>query len=308
MKPLRLSSLLVIATMLFIGCGDDENEFNLGGGTGGKQPGTQVSSSDIEVPQPRSDHGSFVITHTALLNSKTNESGVNYRVEWDPVIRAQRWCAYKMYGKVVGGVMRGTNAENTTRYTSKTNQYPNDPDIDSKYHFTSDPYWNTGFDHGHICPSADRLGSYQANYQTFFLTNMMPQTNKFNRGVWSAMESKVRDWAKKYDTLYVCKGGTIDKEAYILKYLGSGNNTIPVPKYFFMAILGKNSMGYTGLGFWIEHSSSIPASDDLNKYMLNIRTLEEKTGINFFYNLPDDVENWVETLPVSTLKTTWVIK
>ena len=33
---------------------------------------------------------------------------------------------------------------------------------------------------GHICPSADRLYSAEANYQTFVLTNMHPQNRQFN--------------------------------------------------------------------------------------------------------------------------------
>lgn len=304
-----LTALLTLCTPLLISCGDDENDYNIGTGKEEKvapQPQVVVNIADIEVPQQSSKNGSFVITHNALLNKKTGERGINYRVEWDPVIHAQRWCCYKMYGKVVNGVMQGTNGEYTTRYTSDTNQYPNDPDCPAQYRFTSDPFWNSGYDHGHIIASADRLGSDEANYQTFFLTNMMPQANKFNAGIWAKMETKVRNWAMTYDTLYVCKGGTIDKDEHIIKYLGSGSNKIPVPKYFYMALLGKNSQGYTACAFWIEHKTSIAANDDLKKYMYNIRTLEDLTGINFFHNLPDDIENWVETLPVETVKSTWL--
>lgn len=325
MKLFRLFFVLFFVSTLSIGCGDDENEYNLGGNGSGNPSGTAGSgnsnndggnnSADVaaaikrlEFPKTSSKNGSFVVVHNALLNAKTNERGVNYSVEWDPVIHAQRWCCYQMYGKVVNGVMQGTNGEYTTRYVSKDNQYPNDPDIDKQYQFTSDPFWNSGYDHGHICPSADRLGSEMANYQTFYLTNMMPQVNSFNAGVWSSMEGKLRDWSKTFDTLYVCKGGTIDNEQYIINYLGSGDNKIPIPKYFFMAVLGKNSMGYTAMAFWIEHSGKISKSSNLNNYLINVRELEKKTNIDFFCNLPDDTEEWVETLPVETLKATWVIK
>ena len=62
--------------------------------------------------------------------------------------------------------------KNTSRYYSTTNQYPDDESIPSQYRFESDPFWRSGYDHGHICPSADRLASADANYQTFFMSNM----------------------------------------------------------------------------------------------------------------------------------------
>ena len=330
MKLFRLFFSLVIASTFFMACGDDENDYNLGEkttpqppgitGSGNSNTGTPTNNSAdveaaikrLEFPKTSSKNGSFVIVHNALLNSKTKERGVNYCVEWDPVIHAQRWCCYQMYGKVVGGVMRGTNAENTERYYADNDgsgslycQYPNDTCVAEKYRFTRDPFKGSGYDHGHICPSADRLGSDEANYQTFFLTNMMPQLNGFNAGIWATMEGKVRDWSKKFDTLYVCKGGTIDQDKYIVKYLGSGNNKIPVPKYFFMALLGKNAQGYMGMGFWVEGTTG--KNNSLGNYVVNIREIEKNTGIDLFCNLPDDIEEWVETLPVTTIKATWTI-
>ena len=53
------------------------------------------------------------------------------------------------------------------------------------------------------------------NDQTFYYTNMSPQRNKFNTGVWLALEGQVQSWGRSCtasDTLYVVKGGTIDKE------------------------------------------------------------------------------------------------
>lgn len=319
MKLFRLFFPLVLASIIIVGCGSDDNDYSVGAGYPPQPAGTAGSANSnkggdatrLEFPKTRTDNGSFVIVHNALLNSKTKETGVNYCVEWDPTIHAQRWCCYQMYGKMGSG----TNASNTSRYYadndgtgSINSQYPNDTCVAQQYHFTQDPFKGSGFDHGHICPSADRLGSKEANFQTFFLTNMMPQVNSFNAGIWAGMEAQVREWAKKFDTLYVCKGGTIDKEEYIIKYLGSDNNRIPVPKYFFMALLGKKSQNYTGMGFWIEHSGNISKTSNLNNYMCNIRTLEQHTGIDFFCNLPDDIEEWVEEMPIEMLKNVWVIK
>jgi endonuclease G len=178
-----------------------------------------------------------------------------------------------------------------------------------------DPFWSSGYDHGHICPNADRKYSREANRQTFFLTNMQPQRNIFNAGLWLKMENKLTNtwWPKSTgDTLYVVKGGTIDSEDHIIEYIcnrqksaTSKNGYIPVPKYFFMALLRKNNMGYKAMAFWAEHLNEDHSNDPLGNYVINIRELERRTGIDFFCNLPDDIEEDVETTSVDDIKWLW---
>ena len=124
---------------------------------------------------------------------------------------------------------------------------------------------------------------------------MHPQINAFNAGVWLNMENKIRVWNQPSfrDTLYVVKGGTIDGDDKIIRITDKG---LPVPKYFFMAILCKNKdssqSGYKAMAFWVEHTAN--QDTDLRKYVISIDELEEKTGIDFFCNLPDDIEEKVE--------------
>ena len=245
---------------------------------------------------------SIIIVHKAVLNQKTGQSGVNYCVEWDTDIHAQRWSCYQLYNAI-----NYKSGDNVNRYYVEnggnllpTSQYPNDPDLPSQYQFTIDPYRGSGYDHGHICPSADRLRATEANYQTFFLTNMQPQIHIFNAGLWEKMENQVRTWGNLCDTLYVCKGGTIDRNDNIRSYLSSGINKIPVPKYFYMALFSKKGTTLKAIGFWVEHLDTDRSNDNLKNYAVSIDDLESKTGIDFFCNLPDDTENKVEgTLTLS---------
>lgn len=246
---------------------------------------------------------SVVIVHKANINS--GDVGVNYCVEWDTEINAQRWSCWQMY--------KAINTTSTSRYKASNDgslspscQYPNDPDLEEKYRLTADPYKYNGLDHGHICPSADRLCSYEANYQTFFITNMQPQYMNFNgsnnssdinqRSPWLRLENQVRIWASNCDTLYVCKGGTIEN-GKILQYLTdkiNGKNKIPVPKYFFVALFSQKGSNYTAIGFWMEHVSEYDSQKPLSTYAKSIDELEELTGLDFFCNLPDNIEDAVE--------------
>ena len=127
-----------------------------------------------------------------------------------------------------------------------------------------------------------------------FYTHLhMSAGNDKGEGLWVRMEEKVRSWspAATTDTLYVCKGGTIDKESNIIRRI---QGKLIVPRYFFMACLLKNSMGYRAIAFWAEQKDEWKTYDDLADYAITIDELERKTGIDFFCNLPDKTENEVE--------------
>ena len=300
MQRTRIATLLLLTALLvaLVGCGSDENDYVMPGYVANKNKnltGEYPQAARLEFPRLKGGR-SIVITHS------TNDTfGVNYSLEWDLDRLAQRWSCYQMY--------QGNSGGNVGRYQDG---YPYDEQLPHTSYFNYsgepfDPFRGSGYDHGHIVASADRQYSREANRQTFFLTNMQPQRNIFNAGVWEAMESQVRRWNRSgfRDTLYVCKGGTIDTPANILTTLRNG---LIVPRYFFMALLCKNSVGYKALAFWVEHLNEDHSEDPLGNYVVSIRELEQLTGIDFFCNLPDDVEEHVETLPVESIKSAWGLK
>lgn len=320
----RLFFLLTVA-LLLASCGNDV-DFNDGSE---ETSSTNVNRNDtkanpvygrLEFPRLKGGTNNVVLIHNATFGSKID---VNYCVEWDTnlrpegwnwssdggTLRSQRWSCYQMHA--------GNSSSRTDRKPRETGdfaEYPNDPNLPKSYQFSVDPYWNSGYDHGHIFASADRAYSYNAaaNRQTFYLTNMQPQSNNFNAYVWAEMEKQVRSWNNNTfrDTLYIVKGGTIDKAANIIKTIGSGSNRIPVPKYFFMAVLCKNkdtyNGGYKALGFWIQHQSNM--TTDLKPYVVSIRELQQLTGIDFFCNLPDNIESAVENLSADNIIRAWNLK
>ena len=289
----------VMLLLLTVACHDtdDDDDWNAR-----KETQLNVNRNDtIQEPAlarlefPRVKGGTSVV----LIHTTNDRYGINYSVEWDTEKKAQRWSAYQMN--------QATCRQNTTRYRSDDNQYPRDPLLPNYLYLSQDCFWNSGFDHGHICPSADRLYSAEANYQTFFLTNMQPQYRNFNgsdNSPWYRLEGQVRSWANATttETLYVVKGGTIEDDQ-ILPTLVKGE--MRVPKYYFVALLMKNAQGYKAVGFWMEHLTNYPVAQPLASYAVSIHKLEELTGIDFFCNLPDDTENRVETLPIENVCRAW---
>ncbi len=303
MKKTRIF-LLFLTAVITVACNDDDkptadnSSVNVNRNDTSKEPALQR----LEFPKVKGGDSRVII------HSLNDEFGINYSLEWDTKKRSQRWSCYQMTAS--------NRVSKTSRYYSDTNQYPYDPELKVNEYFSYDPFRGSGYDHGHICPSADRLYSKDANYQTFYLTNMQPQYHVFNAGIWEIMEGKLRSWihqsSNTKDTLFVCKGGTIDsvETAGGVKnpILTTLKNGLIVPKYFFMALLYKSKNGsYKALAFWVEHKNEDHSNDPLSKYVINIDELERLTGIDFFCNLPDDIENEVEGMSVEDVKWLWTL-
>ena len=255
-------------------------------------------ASRLEIPH-LADGNTIFLVKKAKLSDTGNEMFVNFCVEWDCNRKAQRWTAYRW------------DIDNTVdNNIGRTEAWAEDTEIPSQYRSTLSNHSSNGYDRGHMIASEDRQCSVSANSQTFLLSNMHPQYNKFNGKsnnvsyVWLNLEQRLQNmykaWNKTYnsgDTIYVVKGGTIANGQII-----ETKKTLPVPKYFFVALLYKKAnvnigyKGYRAIGYWIEHTNGTNTANGsaLNNYCVSIDELELKTGIDFFCNLPDDIENNVE--------------
>lgn len=293
-KFYNLLAVLLLAVFAVACTNDDGDGGNTwqGGNANRNVVGDEPAVSRLEFPRLKGGR-SVVIVYRTGDNNKYDNDRVNYAVEWDCDKKAQRWSCYQMHKGYTG------------TYSRVVDGYMNDPDLDEGDYWEKDYYYGSGYEHGHICPNADRKYSFVANYQTFYLTNMQPQYHKFNgytnsgsdqgEGLWVRMEAQVREWVpyKSTDTLYVCKGGTIDREENIIERI---SGRLIVPRYFFMALLLKNSGGYRAIGLWTEQMEDEWRDDQpLSAFAVSIDELEELTGIDFFCNLPDDIENDVES-------------
>lgn len=290
---------LLLSALTFIACGGDDDE-----GSGSQSSQVDKKNKNANIPSAANGYNKAIqrrefpalkktgkqkVIVYRMTSTSYDKDGVNFSVEWDCDKRSQRWTCYQMHKGYSGNYGRVSNF-----YFDTTN-------------LNSNEYWGEyksfpGYDRGHICPSGDRTASKEMNSQTFVMTNMQPQYHLFNsyddksgnNGLWLRMENQLRKWADKLsatDTIFVCKGGTIDSEANIIERIGG---KLIVPKYFYMAILRKSSFGYAGMAFWSEQKNEWRTNETLGSHAISIAELEKRTGIDFFCNLPDDVEAQVE--------------
>lgn len=147
-------------------------------------------------------------------------------------------------------------------------------------------YRNSGYDKGHLCPAGDMKFSKQAYDDTFYTSNISPQKPDFNAGVWNRLEQKVRYWADKYDGLFVVTGGVLEPN---LKTIGK--EEVSVPNAFYKVLLRNTDDKFQAIAFLVPHENS---EQPLYSFVVSIDELEKRTGIDFFHQLPDDVEKKIE--------------
>ena len=240
-------------------------------------------ASMLEIPALKGGSMNQFITHTTKRNGKDYPT---YSLEYSYKYKHSYWIAYRFDNTTGGNVGRNE-------------AYKPDPELPSQYAAKHNEYTNSGYTRGHLCASSDRQYSKEANQQTFYMSNISPQSgNGFNQSgsAWNTGEDKVQAWgyniSRSTDTLYVVKGGTIG-EGMIKGYI---KNEIAIPKYFFMAVLFRSGDNYKAIGFYMPHENlkDDPDKKDPKKYLMSIDALEQETGIDFFHNLPDNIENTVE--------------
>ena len=284
-KHFYLFGFLLFGAMCFVACNKSDDDEGQQDGSNLNKNTTGITELDnrIEVPHVIGGADNSILIH------KVATYGVNYIVEWNNSKRAQRWTAYQMYNANSGNSWNRNNWKSTEW---GGDPFQPDPDLPASVRTELSDYYGSGYTRGHIIPSADRLNSKEANEQTFYLSNMHPQKYAFNGapGVWGEMENFMRNnWNQKNfrDVLYVVKGGTI-RDNQVKEYVKG----LLVPQYFFMATVCKVSDTYRGIAFWADHDKP---SATVKSCIITIDELEDLTGIDFFCNLPDDIENKVES-------------
>lgn len=262
----------------------------------------------LRLEVPRLNKSNVFVPHYATIGGKKD---INYSIEWNESMLHASWVAYTFDEELIKSVVKRTNA-----WSVDLDMPEGYTQVDNNYHT------NDGYDRGHICASADRLSSTEVNEQTFYYSNMSPMIGGFNqKGIWPCAEEEVRKFAgyistNRFETLYVVKGGTLNKLLVNFEGKNKGSDGkypttdekgltpkgLPVPAYYFITIMAVKNGEYNAIALYMPHSDELTpvngssfGTADLKKYAMSIDDLEVETGIDFYCNLPDDIEAVVES-------------
>lgn len=196
-----------------------------------------------------------------------------YIVSYSEKDEQPEWVAYKI---------ANTNFNN---HIARTNDYREDPYIKSGS-ATPNDYSDSGYDMGHLAPAKTMSKNLTSMSESFYLTNICPQTPSFNRGIWKRLEEKVRYWAAINDSIYEVTGPILDHPIGHI-----GENNVTVPRAFYKALLRFKNGKVKGIGFIMPNEKS---DKSIYSYAVAIDEIEEMTGIDFYYKLDKPIQNSVE--------------
>lgn len=203
----------------------------------------------------------------------------NFTVSYAERYKQAEWVAYEI-----------TAANLEKEGFRRPSKFKSDPRIDKKEVVKHQDYSASGYDRGHLCSAADMSWDRDAIDETFYTTNISPQEPKFNRGIWKYLESNVRGWAMQYGHVYVVTGPVLTQRAK--KRFPKDKSYVAVPRQYYKVVLDYTTDKPEAIGFLMPNEDTKKRIDE---FVVTIDEIEKLTGLDFFAEMDDDLEDEVES-------------
>lgn len=265
-KKLSSAALLVIlaSAYFFFGQPGEDGRF-------GQEPssieatlpaGSSVTGARVEIPALNGKE--HIVVHEAYTSS------------YNTATLIPDWVAYELTkDETYGDQERGDR------------MFCMDPDLGTRQAKRED-YYNSGWTKGHMIPASDVRWSSTGMDETFYFTNVCPQSEVLNAGDWEYLERQVRKWAREYGSVYVVTGPIVGTG----RYGKIGERNVTVPDAFFKAVACTVDGRRQAIAF-------VMGNDDQRYYLrdcaMSVDELEKLTGLDLFPALDDNIENAIES-------------
>ena len=210
-----------------------------------------------------------------------------YVVSYNDYTKQPNWVAYRLTPQFIA---------------NKSNRNANfapDLSIPKAYRAELSDYKGSGYDRGHLAPCAAMSCSSKSAAESFLLSNISPQKTGLNCHGWAQLEKYVRFWTRAKGELYVYTG-VIYKNKKPRTFIGKSK--VAVPDYFYKIIYApkqKESIAFVMPNTKVDKKN-------VAKYRISIKEIQERSGFNFFVQLPekerDQLINKVSTMWRTTYK------
>jgi len=158
---------------------------------------------------------------------------------------------------------------------------------------TDADYYNSRYDRGHMCPAGDNKWDKEAMAQSFLFTNVCPQNHGLNKYEWNDLEMLCRDWAREYGAIDVVCGPVYSSSG---EQKTIGKNRVWVPDAFFKVVLCRQGKA-KAIGFLYRNEGK---KQPMAEAVCTVDDVERLTGLDFFPELDDKIENRIEATATLT--------
>jgi endonuclease G len=155
---------------------------------------------------------------------------------------------------------------------------------------TNRDYLKSGYDRGHMVPAGDFVWNKELKDETFFYTNINPQTPTLNRGIWANLESRIRDNVIKHsENAYVVTGAIFNPEC--LDKIGPDSLCVPVSYFKIVYFESRKTM----FAFLFDNTVD-KYEGAITDFQVSVDFIEQITGEDFFDLLDDAMEAKMESV------------
>lgn len=151
----------------------------------------------------------------------------------------------------------------------------------------ADDYRGSGFDRGHMVPAADMKLNALSMSETFYMTNMSPQNPQLNRNLWASIENRIRSQVRRHGTAHIVTAPVLRGQ---LMRIDSG---VSIPEHYYKVAYFP-SAGFME-AYLVENRPYEKTS--IQVFQVAVRDVEELAGLDFFADLPDSLEDQLESTP-----------
>lgn len=230
--------------------------------------------STTAVPQSLTEPANLLKQRVGRGTSEILIERLGYTTSYNKQRKTPNWVAWTLTKQHTYGNQQRQNE-----------RFEEDKDVPTP-RATYQDYYNSRYDRGHMCPAGDNKWNQEAMTQSFLMTNICPQNHGLNKNDWNSLEMKCRNWARQYGEITIVCGPIFEGEP---KYIG--RNKVQVPSGFFKVVYREKPQK-KAIGFIFRNDGS---SQPWHEQACSVDDVEERTGYDFFPQLPDDVENLIES-------------
>lgn len=144
-----------------------------------------------------------------------------------------------------------------------------------------DDYTNSGYDRGHLAPAGDMNFEANAEFESFYTSNISPQLKELNRITWKNLEDDIRYYIIRNNvSLYIITGGVLNDN---LEKIGQ-KTKISIPNYYYKIVYDEKNNKMLAVII----PNNITVNNDYFIYVTSIDKIEIETHINFFKNIRNE--------------------
>jgi endonuclease G len=214
-----------------------------------------------------------LVANPVLAGSVQQLTNICYHVGYSNMRGNPLWVLYELH----------RNKDNEV--AKRPSKFTMDNETEAK--IVHEHYNRSGYDRGHMAPNhaIGALCSDEAQFETFKMSNIIPQAPNLNQKWWERLERvEFNHFTKQFEQVWVITGPVFSANPATLP----NGNKVQVPEWNYKIHLAQKAGQWYALAFLVEQG--VQGNEPLSQYVSTIAEIEQKTGLSFLSQFPTETQ------------------